>query len=169
MAKKQIHTFGAAKAQKLSSIADSWGSMSRDGLSFAPNAVGKWVMKANTPITACDYRCEGSGVTQSPVPGFGTAAICYRDRITGQIKVHEPSGMEITCTVYSLLGEVIPAGWFFLATRDLAGTIWAESVFKKCEDGSGGGSGLAVDPGTHNTLALGMFLGGSLVEARTCR
>jgi len=142
MAKKQIRTFGEAKSQKLSQIADSWSGMGSDRMPFPPNSVGKWVMKAIGPITACDYRCSGSGSAEKPMPGSGTAALCYRDKTTGLLELHKPGGLEITCTVYSLLAEAVPDGWFFIGTRDLAGTIWAESIFQKCDEASGsGGSG----------------------------
>ena len=149
MAKKELFTFPRQIASTLYRMASqaSGGSGSVENWpSQAGNAVGKWVMKAKTAISACDYKCVG--YSESPVPGSGIAVLCYRDTETGKLEVHKPGGQEVEITVYSLLDELIPVDWFFLGTRDLAGTIWAESVFKKCDEtGSGGGSGLGSGSG----------------------
>lgn len=144
MAKKEHVTFTRKTAEVLNSIAKDHigGSSTIQQRGKPTNSVGKWVMKATTPITPCDYSCLGSGES-SPEPGSGTAVICYRDPEDGKLKVHKEDGVtETSGQVYSLLNQTIPEGRFFLATRDLAGTLWAESVFYSCQNGSGGdGSG----------------------------
>jgi len=145
MAKKEHVTFTRKTAEILNGMAKdhivgSSGVQQRDK---PGNTVGKWVMKATTTITACDYRCLGSGESvQVPVPGSGTAEICYRDPADNKLKVYKQDGSTSSSgQVYSLLNEEIPVGRYFLATRDLAGTLWAEAVFQACENGSSGSGG----------------------------
>lgn len=150
MAKRHV-TFTPKTASILGNIAKDHvsGSSVVDPRNKPGNSVGKWVMKATTPITACDYRCLDD--ERSPIPGSGTAVICYLDQVDGKLKVHKPDGItEVAAPVSSLLNEVIPAGRFFIGTRDLAGTLWAESVFESCDAGSGGsgGSGGGSGPGS---------------------
>jgi hypothetical protein len=165
---KQIFGFGNKKtAQDLEQFIKNHGpSIGLERMEKPKNAVGKWVMKALTPISAADYRCTGYQPT--PTPGEGLASICYRDLETGQLVEHIPdpgSGERVTATVYSLLSEVIPQGWYFIGTRDLAGTIWAEAAFAQCEGsgGSGAGSGLGSGSGCINIVTDVSF------DVATCR
>lgn len=164
---KQVFGFGSKKvAQDLEAFIKSNGpSIGLNRIDKPKNAVGKWVMKAITPITAADYRCTGYQPT--PTPGEGLAAICYRDLETGQLVEHRVGkDLElVTITVYSLLSEIIPTGWYFLGTRDLAGTIWAEAAFAQCEGsgGSGAGSGLGSGSGCIDIVTDVSF------DAATCR
>lgn len=163
MAKKEHITFTRQTAEILSNMAKdhivgSSGIQQRDK---PTNSVGKWVMKATTTITPCNYVCVDSGPStpgfpgetpppaeQSPIPGSGTAVICFRDD-DGLLKIYKQDGVTASSgQVYSLLNEAIPAGRFFLATRDLAGTLWAEAVFHSCEPGSGGSGGGGSGPGS---------------------
>lgn len=151
MAKKEHVTFTRKTAEILSGIARDHivGSSGIQQRAKPANSVGKWVMKAITPITACDYRCNND--EQAPVPGSGTAVICYLDTVDGKLKVYKQDEVtESAAAVSSLLNEVIPVGRFFIATRDLAGALWAESVFESCDSGSGGsgGSGGGSGPGS---------------------
>lgn len=151
MAKKEHVTFTRKTAEILSGMARDHivGSAGIQQRAKPTNSVGKWVMKATGVISACDYRCLGeSEATQVPVPGSGTAVICHRDPVDGLLKVYKQDGItESSGQVFSLLNEAIPAGRYFLATRDLAGTLWAESVFQSCENGSGGSGGSGGDGG----------------------
>lgn len=147
MADKKVIGFGPRTADKLHQMARQFSSGRADGEVLQKpngNQVGFWLMKATSIITACDYKCIG--YPGDPLPGSGTGVICYRDPITGEMKIHNESN-PLGGPVFSALDEAVPLGRRFWGMRDLAGTIWVHSVLPEC-DGSGGSGGSGPGSGS---------------------
>jgi hypothetical protein len=145
--KKELVTFSRGIASTLVQMAKSFsgGSSSIDAFPKTSNQTGLWLMQARTTITAAAYNCDQAGDFSGPTPGSGKARLCYREKLLGKVMPYKPNGKYVEGTVYNLLKESIPENRYFLASRDLAGTIWVEQIFRSCEGGSGsqgsGGSG----------------------------
>lgn len=144
MAKRELVGFSRRVGNILTQVANSWrgGTSSLEAFAKTSNQSGLWLMQARTTITPALYNCDAAGDFNGPTPGSGQARICYRDKTNGKITPHKPNGNEIKGTVYNMLKEAIPTNRYFLASRDLAGSIWVEQIFRSCEGGSGSiGSG----------------------------
>lgn len=149
MTERKVTGFGPRTADKLHQMARQFSTGRADGEVLQKpngNQVGFWLMKSTSIITAADYNCFGSP-SQDPTPGSGSAVIAYRDQITNVMKIHNETN-PLGTMVYSTLTEAIPLGWFFFGRRDLAGTIWVESVLPQCESGSGGSGGSGAGSGS---------------------